>query len=474
MTTRTYREFDVLVDKPRRDPAGLRGLTVRLLASPVGDGPPVKRSVPAPLASQLSDALAGLVARQLDEPGIIQLGRLLADVLLPTEIRTPLSSAIDGLGPADGLRIRLRLDPAVADIPWEFVWVERQAGQGDATGFLALDPRLSIVRHQAVAGPLPPVGAPRDRRVLAALANPLVPNRAPLDLPAERANLTKALGEVPGISVDFVEDATIEALTEALQAGADVFHFAGHGIGDNLVLVDDQGGPWRLPAEQLAIDLRARGVQMAVLGACESAARTESDGWSGVATRLVSVGIPAVVAMQYTIGDRSAVAFSDRLYRSLAADLTLDEAVSAGRLAIFNAMNGGRHTPDKARLWQDWGVPVVYLRPDVAVTLASVADPVERDRLADELAISVRLRARTIGKGGRLVGHEAGVISAGRIDVDIKADRVDGTIIGVDADVADHAAITADIEVGDVTGDVTGVVTGSLGGSRATRRRTDR
>ena len=387
-----------------------------------------------------------------------------------------MAEALDGLAAGDGLRVRLRLDPALADLPWEFAWLERQAGQRDSTGFLALDPRISIVRHQTVAGRVPADDAPRDRRVVAALANPVVPGRAPLDLSAERANLSKALGKAPGISVDFVEDATIDAVTDALQTDADVFHFAGHGIEDNLVLVDDQGGPWKLPAEQLAVDLRARGVRIAVLGACESGARTGSDAWDGVATRLVSVGIPAVVAMQYAIGDRSAVAFSDRLYRSLAAGLSLDEAVAAGRLAIFNDMNGGRRTPDKIRLWQDWGVPVVYHRPDAAVRLASVADPNERDKLAEDLAVSVRLRAKTVAKGGRFVGAEAGVITAGRIDVKIDLGTVAGAGEGVHAEGVEGGNLQVDATIDEITetGSFVGVSLGSVGPSRSTRRRTDR
>ena len=59
--------------------------------------------------------------------------------------------------------------------------------------------------------------------------------------------------------------------------------------------------------------------------------------WSGVAPALMRAGIPGAVAMQYEVYDDSATAFARRFYQSLAAGLSLDEAVAAGRLAILNA-----------------------------------------------------------------------------------------------------------------------------------------
>ena len=40
--------------------------------------------------------------------------------------------------------------------------------------------------------------------------------------------------------------------------------------------------------------------------------------------------------MQYKIWDESAIAFSQTFYKALAAGLSLDRAVSLGRIAVFN------------------------------------------------------------------------------------------------------------------------------------------
>lgn len=473
MSGRSYREFDLLAEGADRDQDGLRRLTVRLLESPAGDHVPIAIELDSALAIDLAERLGRLATRDLDQSGVIALGAALADLLLPGGIRHKLASSIGELRATEGLRIRLRLDPGLADFPWEYAWVARQNGQLDSSGFLALDPRISIVRHETVEGRAAAADTPRDRRVLAALADPTVPGSPPLNLDAERLNLQKALAEVPGIAVDFVDNPTMANLEEALLDGADVFHFAGHGEQDVLVLVDEDDRPSRLPAEQLAINLRARGVQLVVLGACESAARAQRDPWSGVATRLVAANIPAVVAMQYRINDRAAIDFGHRLYRSLAAGLPLDEAVAAGRLAIYNLTTGGKKDPRKERIWRDWGVPVVYMRKDASVSLVSVPDETERERLADEIEATIRVRVDDVSAGGEVIGLEAGVISAGRIDVEVIAGNVrDGTVTGVVGDHVEGGTIDARVTADGVGGKVVGASFSSVGGGRRRRRRT--
>ncbi len=75
------------------------------------------------------------------------------------------------------------------------------------------------------------------------------------------------------------------------------------------------------------MNLRGCGVQLA-LGACQTGRRDEQTVWSGVVAALMQAGIPATVAMQYTIWDDSAMAFSRHFYQALLAGLPLDQAVS--------------------------------------------------------------------------------------------------------------------------------------------------
>ena len=92
----------------------------------------------------------------------------------------------------------------------------------------------------------------------------------------------------------------------------------------------------RLSGEKLAINLKGRGIRLAILGACEGGRRDEINPWTGVAPALTKASIPAVVGMQYTIRDANAIAFSRQFYRALAAGQPIDAAVTEGRLAIFN------------------------------------------------------------------------------------------------------------------------------------------
>lgn len=156
-------------------------------------------------------------------------------------------------------------------------------------------------------------------------------------------------------------------LEEAVMTGAHILHYAGHGdflgemgakfgtqVGKGaLVLVGEDGEAELFPVEKLARNLVGRNIRLAVFGACETARRDQLNAWTGVAPALTRAGIPAVVAMQYSVRDTNAIAFSRRFYRALAAGETIDAAVTDGRLAIFN-----RSDMDE----RDWGVPVLYLR----------------------------------------------------------------------------------------------------------------
>ena len=53
-----------------------------------------------------------------------------------------------------------------------------------------------------------------------------------------------------------------------------------------------------MPPDQLAVNLRGRGVQLVVLGACQTGRLDEQNVWSGVEAALMEASTPATVAMQ--------------------------------------------------------------------------------------------------------------------------------------------------------------------------------
>jgi len=97
-----------------------------------------------------------------------------------------------------------------------------------------------------------------------------------------------------------------------------------------------------------------RPLRLAVLNACEGGRSANDDPFAGVAQTLIQQGVPAVVAMQFEITDRAAIAFSDDFYASLVLGLPVDVAVNEARKSIYAQPNA-----------TEWATPVLYLRsPD--------------------------------------------------------------------------------------------------------------
>ncbi|MBZ0115260.1 MAG: CHAT domain-containing protein [Thermoanaerobaculia bacterium] len=376
----TYRDFDLEITEPERDDAGNESVRVRVASSPAGEQRRAD-SVRVEVSADLRKACGRLDRRELALDGLLSLGRELGDLLLPGQARHLFRQSLASLDPDRGLRLRLKLDTwGLADLPWEFAWLPPQPTAGpdvapaeaqtaDATGFLVLDPRISIVRYELLnEAPEADDALPgHSLRLIALFSAPRDPTWPPLDLDGEEHGLRTALAKRPEIGLEVVRPATLAGLERALLEGGQVFHFAGHGrfqapppsapasvTGKGfLVLCDDAGKAIEVAAETVVVNLHGRGVRLAVLGACEGARRDRFNPWTGIAPALVRGGLPAVVAMQATLFDRSAVAFSARFYESLVAGLPIDAAVSAGRVAIFNEGGPGE---------RDWGVPVLYLR----------------------------------------------------------------------------------------------------------------
>jgi len=350
---------------------------VRVTSSPAGE----QRYTDAEevtISPDLRRRLRSLEKRSLDLPGMIALGEDLAALLFPPRARSFLTRSLERLDEDEGLRIRLKANAyALADLPWEYVYVAKPdtpRDQKGAEGFLALDRQISFVRYEIMGQSLvdlDPVGTDPLRLVMVT-ADPGGANYPELNLDTERENIERALAGTPDIQAECYADATVETLEEALTRQAHIFHFAGHGqfegdIGQafgsmegegSLVLIDDRGQPMPFSSEKLAQNLRGRGVRLAVLGACETGRRDQVNAWTGIAPSLSRAGVPAVLAMQYTIRDDNAIAFSRRFYAALAAGEPVDAAVIDGRLAIFN-----RSSEDD----RDWGVPVLYLRAEEGV-----------------------------------------------------------------------------------------------------------
>jgi CHAT domain-containing protein len=183
-----------------------------------------------------------------------------------------------------------------------------------------------------------------------------------LDLDRECSKVEEALGRIP-IRPEVLRQATRSKLLESICDGEhQIFHFMGHGavdplIGEGvLVLEDEYGGQDFLQASTLASFFTGKPMpRLVVLASCSSAepGRDPAFGpFASVAAALVAAGFPTVVAMQSEILDRSAIRFTERLYRRIVQGDPIEAAVSEARIALRAAQAETL----------DWAVPVLFVR----------------------------------------------------------------------------------------------------------------
>lgn len=401
-------------DATNGTPAGeTPGYFLRMLSSPAGEMRIGERVPFAIDRRQLRDQLQLLERRALDRAGMIALGRQLAGWLLPAGgsagapgVRELFLRSLAKAGPDTGLRLRLRLPPALAELPWEYIYLDQPGGGEGMDGFLALNPRIAIVRHEALPQEVPAIqpGTSQALKIVAALAAP--PDMPRLDLAQERRDLEQALQGQAALRPVFIEQATLDQLLAAIP-GAGVFHFAGHGefalemgerprtyIGSGTLALADR----RVSAEELAMNLQGNGVRLAVLAGCETGRRGGINVWGGIAPTLIKCAIPAVVANQFSISDTCAIAFSRHFYQALAGGLPIERAVAAGRLAAYNADPAGR----------DWGVAVLYMRAADGTLFAGAGSAAQRDQARSATEQAIERWLERVGAGDRVFGDTIG------------------------------------------------------------------
>lgn len=258
---------------------------------------------------------------------------------------------------AQGLRIKLALDSAgaIADLPWEFL-------RDPAVDYLALSRGTPVIRYprRLVIRPRPVFSPPL--RVLVMVSTPIDLN--PVDVQSEWQQLQTATASLQKrglIELHLLEDATLRTLQRMLRTQEyHVFHYIGHSsfdtaTGQGMLAMEDPYGQESISlvrGEDLARELsEENAIRLVVLNSCQSAVELTSDPFAGIASSLVTRGIPAVVAMQYLISERAAQAFSEEFYRAVAEELPVDAAVSEARRAISHLVGG-----------IEWATPVLYMR----------------------------------------------------------------------------------------------------------------
>jgi hypothetical protein len=273
------------------------------------------------------------------------------------------------------LRVKLRIEaPELAQLPWEYLY-----NTGDKQ-WLGLQYRTPILRFPTLGR------APRDSavdgplNVLGMIANPAgyaADGRGnPLNTEKERGLIEQALNKLrleKKVHLRWTAGETVGELVKVISERRwDVFHFIGHGGAGGaddgepggsegfIVLADEiGGGPREVPASELKDYLQGpsgRPPRLVVLNCCDGA-REGRGGFTSPAATLVKSGIPSVVAMQFPISDAGASSFAANFYDALAANLSVEEALTRTRLLLKSAKS------------LEWGTPVLYTDADDAPLL---------------------------------------------------------------------------------------------------------
>ena len=302
-------------------------------------------------------------------------GKRLFEALLPRPILRALSRSYDELPPETHLRLKLVIrPPELNTLPWECLY------DPDEGNFLAARLTSPIVRFIESGTPAAPLLAPHPLRLLYVQAAPR--DLPPLDLETSQNALLETLGVKAEVTT--LKAATPASLREALQQPFHILHYDGHAYFDSenqqgfICLQDPTGKTHFLSGEMLATYLDGSSVRLAVLAACGTGTDSTNKRFSGIAHQLMkSSNLPTVVAMQFSIPNASAVAFTRGFYRALADGLPTDAAVTQGRKAILEIKGGDPFAAP------DWATPVLFMRSVDGDILGS-SQKIEEKKMSEE------------------------------------------------------------------------------------------
>ena len=327
---------------------GARDAAVEVISSPVGELRPASVELP-----RLREGVVSGAEPPIDEADLKALGVALFDSLLPAPARALYRAALASLPVHSGLRLLVQTDaPRLAAIPWEYCY------DSELGVWPALDPRTPLVRYYALPFVRDEQPRPAVLRALVVLAAPT--DQASLDFDSERRRLEATLGplqQTGRLELHYLESpVTVERLQNTVRRGFDLLHYVGHGTqqsGQGVLLLErDDRQTHLVPAEEVAMLLRRTEIRLVCLNACQTGAAQENL-FSGLGPALVQAEIPAVVAMQYSMPDQSALRFTRAFYAAVADGEPVDAAMTAARIALRTNLGPGS---------PDWGYPALFMR----------------------------------------------------------------------------------------------------------------
>jgi CHASE2 domain-containing sensor protein len=336
-----YHDFDVWLDNPTAE-----GYPLRACCEPHGEARDVSSLDPD--SDPIRTMRSRLVREDTDKALLTEFGTLLYSKLFSAKDRRlemlfeRCRGAFLGNG-KEGIRVRLHIEPPkIAALPWEFLYyhfAECFLATSIETPVLRYIDLMQVIRELKVQPPL--------RMLIAA------PERSGLDARTETANLFEAIkGMEKQVTTRLLEkNVTHTAISDALRDEQfHVLHFIGHGEFQNdvpfLVLDDGLGGSESADHEKVGGLLANHPtMKLVLLNSCKGAQTSSTEPLVGMGSQLVKRGVPAVIAMQYEIGDDQAVLFAREFYGALFKGWDkgrVEIAVSHARNSLLQGFPGDR------------------------------------------------------------------------------------------------------------------------------------
>lgn len=293
-----------------------------------------------------------------------RVGMALFDALIRGRVRDLYQQGRGSAGsdPRKGLRIRILLDPRderlrpLLRLPWEVLF-DRSA---DAGRRLAPNARFPVVRTlDSFEMTLSPT-LEKLERVLLAYAKPEGLPWIDADVECTRVQEVLVRRSIrPEVLSRVMHSDLFDSISDRQPQ---IVHFMGHGTFDQgtgegaLMIENAENRAEALPASTFAQFFSDKPMpRLVILTACYSAEMggdPDFGPFAGVAASLIAHGLPAVIAMQAVLQDRSAIRFTERLYECLVDGNPVEAAVANAR----KALSGQWATT------LDWALPVLFVR----------------------------------------------------------------------------------------------------------------
>ena len=306
-----------------------------------------------------------------------RIGQVLYKALFPDDIGGAVTYAVNQ-AKSEKKRIfsQLRFDEDAVDLacyPWELVH--------DGRRYLCSGGAMEMVRYVAYPEIVMPLRAAPPWRLLHIAPRPK--DLSAFSPEGERHAVwdgLQSLVETGKLTLEQLTTPTYDAFLERMDAADyDIIHFDGHGAFARrcpqcrslnlthsescgncvtslddvqplgyLAFVDDSGNADLISTAEMENLLFTKDIRLAFLSACQTSVVGGGSLFGGLGPGLIRAGVPAVVAMQFSVPVNNAIMFAQSFYRTLAQGETVARAVAQGRKRLFRD--------------DTWYIPTLYLR----------------------------------------------------------------------------------------------------------------